>query len=135
MAIITKSNLLNQLPDLNNLKEALSKVEFKVCLDMFLTDTARECDLFIPTTSTLESEDIIYSSMMNPYIIYNEKVVEPKERLMDEYYFFMELAKKLEIKEYPRVSKKDYLTKVIEPFKKYNKNMSIDYLKITILPA
>lgn len=129
MAIITKSNLLNQLPDLNNLKEALSKVEFKVCLDMFLTDTARECDLFIPTTSTLESEDIIYSSMMNPYIIYNEKVVEPKERLMDEYYFFMELAKKLEIKEYPRVSKKDYLTKVIEPFKKYNKNMSIDYLK------
>ena len=41
-AIITKSNLLNQLPDLNNLKEALSKVEFKVCLDMFLTDTARE---------------------------------------------------------------------------------------------
>ena len=33
-----------------------------------MTDTAKECDLFIPTTSTLESEDILYSSMMNPYI-------------------------------------------------------------------
>lgn len=129
MAIITKSNLLNQLADLNNLKVSLSKVEFKVCFDMFLTDTAMECDLFIPTTSTLESEDIIYSSMMNPYIIYNEKAVEPKERLMDEYEFFMELAKKLEIKEYPMVSKKEYLAKVIEPFKKYNENMSIEYLK------
>ena len=101
MAIITKSNILNQLANLNKLKESLSKVEFKVCFDMFMTDTAKECDLFIPTTSTLESEDLLFSSMMNPYLVYNEKLVESKEKLMDEYYFFMELAKKLEIEDYP----------------------------------
>ena len=43
MAIITKSNLLNQLANINNLKRALSKVEFKVCFDMFITDTVKEC--------------------------------------------------------------------------------------------
>ena len=129
VAFITKSNLLNQLANLNELKEAFSKIEFKVCFDMFMTDTAKECDLFIPTTSTLESEDLIYSSMTNPYIIYNEKAAEPKERLMDEYEFFKELARILKIENYPYVDKKEYLTKVIEPLKMYNDEIDIEYLK------
>ncbi|MGG7142703.1 molybdopterin-dependent oxidoreductase [Clostridium nigeriense] len=129
VAVITKSNLLNQLANLNELKEAFSKIEFKVCFDMFMTDTAKECDLFIPTTSTLESEDLIYSSMTNPYIIYNEKVTEPREMLMDEYEFFKELARILNVENYPYVGKKEYLTKVIEPLKKYNNQIDISYLK------
>lgn len=129
MAVVTKANLLNQLADLNELKDAFSKIEFKVCFDMFMTDTAKECDLFIPTTSTLESEDIIYSSMTNPYIIYNERATYPKERLMDEYELFKELARSLNIERYPYVDKKEYLSKVIEPLKKYNKEVNIEYLK------
>lgn len=133
MAVITKSNLLNQLPDLNKLKQAFSKIEFKVCFDMFMTDTAKECDLFIPSTSTLESEDILFSSMMNPYIIYNEKVVEPKYKLMDEYYFFRELAKKLNIIDYPIVSKRDYLNKVISPLKSYYEDITLDKIKTSYI--
>ena len=129
MALITKSNLLNQLANLNELKEAFKKIEFKVCFDMFMTDTAKECDLFIPTTSTLESEDLIYSSMTNPYIIYNEKLTEPKNIFMDEYEFFYVLAKKLNMENYPYVDKKTYLSKVIEPLKKYNENVNLNYLK------
>lgn len=129
MAVITKSNLLNQLANLNELKEAFKNIEFKVCFDMFMTDTAKECDLFIPTTSTLESEDLIYSSMTNPYIIYNEKIAEPKNIFMDEYKFFKALAKKLNIGAYPYVDKRRYLNKVIEPLKKYNEDVSLDYLK------
>ena len=129
MAVITKSNLLNQLPSLNELESAFRKIDFKVCFDMFLTDTAQSCDLFIPTTTVLESEDILYSSMTNPYITYIEKAEEPKEYLMDEYEFFMKVAEKLGIKEYPYVTKKEYLTKVIEPLKKYEAEMSLEYLK------
>ena len=129
MAVVTKANLLNQLADLNKLKDAFSKIDFKVCFDMFMTDTAKECDLFIPTTSTLESEDIIYSSMTNPYIIYNEKAAEPKEKLMDEYEFFKELARIMNIEKYPYVDKYEYLSRVIEPLKKYNKEVDIQYLK------
>lgn len=129
MAIITKSNILNQLANLNKLKESLSKVEFKVCFDMFMTDTAKECDLFIPTTNTLESEDLLFSSMMNPYLVYNEKLVDIDEKLMDEYYFFMELAKRLNIKEYPLVDKKYYLEKVIKPLNNKFKDISLDYIK------
>lgn len=129
MAVITKSNLLNQLPGLNNLEDAFKYIEFKVCFDMFMTDTAEVCDLFIPTTTVLESEDILYSSMTNPYLTYIEKAEEPKETLMDEYEFFKSVAEKLEIKEYPYVSKKEYLTKVIEPLKEFEPKMSLEYLK------
>ena len=129
MAIITKSNLLNQLANINNLKRALSNVEFKVCFDMFITDTVKECDLFIPVTSQLESEDLLFSSMMNPYLVYNEKILEPQEKLMDEYYFFMEVAKRLKMSNYPIVTKKEYLEKVIYPLKNINSDISLEYLK------
>ncbi len=88
--VIANSNLMNQLPNLNRLNNSIDKVEFKVCFDMFMTDTASKCDLFIPCTNTLESEDMVFSSMTNPYLIYNEKIIEPREKLMDEYYFFLE---------------------------------------------
>ncbi|HBF0728133.1 TPA: molybdopterin-dependent oxidoreductase [Clostridioides difficile] len=129
MAVITKSNMLNQLPDLVELERVFSKIEFKVCFDMFITDTATLCDMFIPCTNTLESEDIIYSSMTNPYITYNERVVKPAHKLMDEYYFFMELAKKMGLNDYPFVEKRTYLEKVIEPLKRFDKNLDIEKLK------
>lgn len=129
MAIITKSNLLNQLPDLNSLEESLKSIDFKVCIDQFLTDTVQICDLFIPATTVLESEDLIFSSMTNPYITYIEKAVEPKNSLMDEYYFFMKLAEKLNIQHYPRVSKKEYLTNVIEPLKEIVPQISLEYIR------
>ncbi|WP_427339122.1 molybdopterin-dependent oxidoreductase [Caloranaerobacter sp. DY30410] len=117
---VSKANPLAQLPNLNKAKLAFSKIDFKICIDMFMTDTARNCDLFLPCTNTLESEDIVFSSMNNPYIIYNEKAVEPKNKLMDEYYFFKELARKMGIKKYPNVSKHEYIQKIVEPLLKMN---------------
>ena len=120
---------MNQLPDLNSLEESLKSIDFKVCFDQFLTDTVQICDLFIPATTVLESEDLIFSSMTNPYITYIEKAVEPKNSLMDEYYFFMKLAEKLNIQHYPRVSKKEYLTNVIEPLKEIVPQISLEYIR------
>lgn len=129
MAVIVKSNLLSQLPDLNSLEKSLRTIDFKVCFDQFLTDTAEICDLFIPATTVLESEDLLYSSMTNPYLTYIEKAVEPEDEMMDEYFFFKVLAQKLAMENYPLVSKGEYLTKVIEPLKKIEPEMSLEYLK------
>ncbi|MGL5416820.1 MAG: molybdopterin-dependent oxidoreductase [Clostridium sp.] len=116
MLFITKSNILNQLPNINKLKESFKKVDFKVCFDIYMTDTAKECDLFIPSTITLESEDLLFSSMTNPYLICKEEVIEPMNPLMDEYNFYNELAKRLKIENYPiDIKKKEYLNKVLEP--------------------
>ena len=127
--VVTKSNLLNQLPDLNRLSAAFKKIPFKVCFEQFMTDTAKACDLIIPCTTVLESEDLLYSSMTNPYLTYNERILQPDHPLMDEYAFFQALARKLEIAAYPYVEKAVYLEKVLEPLKKYEPEISLDYLK------
>ena len=129
MMLITNSNMINQLGDLNNLKEAINKVEFKVCIDMFMTDTVKECDLFIPCTNTLETEDILYSSMSNPYITYKEIASEPKNKLMDEYYFYIELSKRLKMNNYPVVEKTEYLKKIIQPLEKIDSTINLEKIK------
>lgn len=129
MAVITKSNLLNQLPQLNTLKSAFKEIEFKVCFEQFMTDTAISCDLVIPATTSLESEDLLYSSMTNPYLTYNEQAVCPLHPLMDEYAFFAALAKEMGLTHYPQVSKADYLTAVLAPLKAIEPHISLDYLK------
>ncbi len=121
---ITKCNPLNQFPHLNKTIESFKKIEFKVCFDMFMTETAKHCDLIIPVTNTLESEDIIYSSMHNPVLLYNEKVVEPSNILLDEFYFFRKLAEIMNIKEYPQVDKKEYINLILKPL-----NITIENLK------
>lgn len=131
MALIYKSNMFNQLANVNRLKSAMDSIEFKVCCDLFLTETAKECDLFIPATNVFESEDLLYSSMNNPYLIYKEEILEPKNKLMDEYYFFRELAKLMGINDYPSVSKKEYLEEVIKPLKDFEREISLEYIKNT----
>lgn len=121
---ISKANPMNQLPNLNKTLEAYKSIPFKVCFDMFLTDTAKNSDLVIPVTNTLESEDIIYSSMLMPSLMYNEKVVDPLDFRMDEFNFFKELAKVLNLKDYPQVSKDEYLNKVLSPL-----NITVETLK------
>ena len=121
---ISKANPLNQLPNLNETLKAYKSIPFKVCFDMFLTDTAKNSDLIIPVTNTLESEDIIYSSMLMPSLMYNEKVVDPLDYRIDEFEFFKELAKILRLNEYPQVSKTEYLNKVLKPL-----NITLEDLK------
>ncbi|MGL5356065.1 MAG: molybdopterin-dependent oxidoreductase [Cetobacterium sp.] len=121
---ISKANPLNQLPNLNETLKAYKSIPFKVCFDMFLTDTAKNSDLIIPVTNTLESEDIIYSSMLMPSLMYNEQVVSPLHEEMDEFIFFQKLAKLINLENYPTVSKKDYLNAVIQPL-----NITLEELK------
>lgn len=120
---ITKCNPLNQFPHLNKTIESFKKIEFKVCFDMFMTETAKHCDLIIPVTNTLESEDIVYSSMHNPVLLYNEMVIEPTTPLLDEFYFFRKLAGIMKIKEYPQVDKKEYLNLILKPLNITIKNL------------
>lgn len=121
---ITKCNPMNQYANLHDSIEAFNKIEFKICIDMFMTDTAKYCDLVIPCTNTLESEDIIYSSMHSPYLLYNEKIVEPDNELMDEYFFFQNLAYRMNMTDYPQVDKKTYINKILESVE-----LDIDTLK------
>ncbi len=56
---ITAGNPVAMLPDSNTTREALATRELVVVVDAFLTDTAREAHLVLPTTTLLEADDLL----------------------------------------------------------------------------
>lgn len=115
--MISKANPLVQGPDITRALKAFEGVEFKVVIDMFMTDTARHADLVLPCTSVLEEEDIIYTGMFSPYINFSVRAVDPPKGVMSEYDFFAALARRMAITRYPFISPKDFLRGAIQPLK------------------
>ena len=60
-AFFMGTNLVNQMPDTQGMRRELAKLDFRVCVDQFLTDTAECCDVFLPSTTMLEEEDFLPS--------------------------------------------------------------------------
>ncbi|MBN2260355.1 MAG: molybdopterin-dependent oxidoreductase [Clostridiales bacterium] len=113
MLFVTKSNPLVQLPNLNLVNEAIERIEFKVGIDLFMTDTMAACNLVFPASNIFEEEDVFYSSMYSPYLQYSEKVIDNTD-IKGEYDLFQSLALKMDIKSYPIVSKELYLAKALD---------------------
>jgi len=112
---VTKANPLVQNPDLHRTLKAFQQVDYKIVIDMFMTDTARHADVVLPCTSILEEEDIVFSSMYSPYLNYSSKVLDPPHGVMSEYDLFRQLARKLTLPDYPDISRSAYLEAAFKP--------------------
>ncbi len=86
----TGGNYVVQGPDIATNVRAMQALEFSVCHDLFLTTTARYCDVVLPATHWLERDDIVFSSAN--YLLYSHKVVSPPGRARDDYDIFADLA-------------------------------------------
>jgi anaerobic selenocysteine-containing dehydrogenase len=76
MAWVERGNPLAQNPDSKKVKEAFENIEYKVVIEQFMTDTAREADLILPAKSMFEQSDVI-GSYWNPYVLLKQKVIDP----------------------------------------------------------
>ncbi|WP_432663835.1 molybdopterin-dependent oxidoreductase [Wukongibacter baidiensis] len=125
---ITKANPLVQVPNIGKTIEAIEKVDFKVVIDMFMTDTAKYADLVLPTTNILEEEDFLYSSMYSPYLNYSNRAVQPLNNIMGEYELFRALAKKMQMDDYPDIEREEFFKRALKPLIE-TFNVSYEYLK------
>jgi len=112
---ITKANPLVQMPDTNRAVAAFTGVDFKVVIDMFMTDTARHADLVLPCTSILEEEDIVATSMFSPCLNYSYPAVKPPAGIIGEFELFRRLAKKMGLAGYPDIDQIEYLKRAVKP--------------------
>ncbi len=87
------SNYLNQGSDIQANREAFRTVDFAVCHELFLTPTARYCDIILPVTSSLERDDVIFSGLN--YLFYSHKVIGPISDVRNDYDIFSSLAERL----------------------------------------
>lgn len=92
--IVTRANPATQMPNAALFREAMKKVGFRVVVDHFLTDSALMADVFLPCTTVLEEEDIVYTSWHH-FASYAEPVLAPRGEARSEVWIFTELAKRL----------------------------------------
>jgi anaerobic selenocysteine-containing dehydrogenase len=97
MIWVERGNPVTQNPDTNIVLKAFRKLDFRVVVDQFMTDTAREADIILPAKNMFEQSDII-GSYWNPYVQLKPKILEPAGEVKPETEIYYLLAKKLGFK-------------------------------------
>jgi anaerobic selenocysteine-containing dehydrogenase len=93
-AWIERGNPLLQAPDSGNVRKAFERMEFRVVVDQFMTDTAAIADIILPAKDMFEQSDII-GSYWSPYVQLKPKVLSPEGDIMPESEIYYHLASKM----------------------------------------
>jgi biotin/methionine sulfoxide reductase len=81
--------------DLNHLRESFRKPDTVVVHEPFWTGTARHADIVLPTTTSLERDDV-GGGRNDTYVIAMPRALEPYGEARDDYEVFSELSKRLD---------------------------------------
>ncbi len=114
--IVDGSNPIMTWPNASKVKEALSKLDFLVVIDHFITETGRLADLILPVATILGHYDLndAASIYATPLISLSDKVIE--EDGISNWQFWSELAKRMGYEEYfPWVSEVDAINFRLKP--------------------
>ena len=95
MIWVNGANVVNQAPDSQQLIKAFAGVDFKVVVDAFMNDTARQADLVLPSTLILEQEDLI-GSYLHEQVQYVCPVLPAPGEARNDYWILTEIARRLD---------------------------------------
>ncbi|TFH02250.1 MAG: hypothetical protein E4H13_02685, partial [Calditrichales bacterium] len=135
MIWVERGNPVTQNPESHTVLTAFRSVDFRVVVDQFMTDTAREADLVLPAKTMFEQTDVI-GAYWHPYIQLKQKVIEPPGGVKPESEIYYLLAGYLgfsdeEIRDYlPGPSEQEienFLKNKLAPFP----GLTLDTLKAT----
>ena len=98
MECISLGNPYNQVkPNRNRvLAEYVSKLEFIVVIDHFMTDTAKQADLVLPACTLFERTDVV----VDEFVQLQQRLVEPEGEARSDFDIFKALAEAWGIGEY-----------------------------------
>lgn len=114
LLIVTAGNPLAMLPDSNAVREAFMRIPFKIVMSQFLDDTASTADIFLPSTTFLEENDVVASyghSFLGPV----RQVIKPLGKAKSDFEMFMELGSRFSFaKEYVKTAD-EWLKIILKP--------------------
>lgn len=116
LGVFMGSNLVNQMPDPRGAREALARLDFAVCVDQFLTDTADTAQLFLPSTTFLEEEDVL-PSYGHLWMQLMQPVVEPLGEARSDLWILQRLAERLGFGPAMAGTPAEWIDRVTEPFR------------------
>jgi anaerobic selenocysteine-containing dehydrogenase len=117
---VTAGNPVAMLPESETTARALASREFVCVVDPFMTDTARLATLVLPTTTLLESDDLL-GSYGHHWLGVARPVVPPPEGVLSDLEIAQALAARLDARlgtslaEDMRGSARDWKRRLVEP--------------------
>ncbi len=94
VAWVERGNPVTQNPQTSKVLEAFRALDFRVVVDQFLTDTAREADIVLPAKTMFEQTDVI-GAYWHPYIQIKAKLIDPPGEVRPETEVYWHLARRL----------------------------------------
>lgn len=94
MAWVERGNPIPQNPDTHAVLRAFRALDFRVVVEQFLTDTAREADIVLPAKTLFEQTDVI-GAYWHPYVQLRRKVLDPPGEVKPEPEVYRLLAERL----------------------------------------
>ena len=108
-------DLANQCPNVNKITAGLSRLEFMVAHDHFLTPTARYADIVLPATTFWERSDMHTPwSGAGHYVIFMQQAIPPMYECRNDVDICADLAKRLGLEGYKRPPDLEWLREVCE---------------------
>jgi anaerobic selenocysteine-containing dehydrogenase len=100
--ILAGSNAAVTWPNTGKVVEGLRNVDFKVVIDVFMTETARLADVVLPGSSFLERADLrnYLQHYGSTILMLTQKVCEPIGNAMEDWRIWAELGKRMGYGEY-----------------------------------
>ena len=89
-ALNVGGNYVCQGADAAKSVRAMQALDFSVCHDLFLTATARQCDVVLPVTHWLERSDMVFT--LANFVLFSHKVAEPPGAARNDYDILADVA-------------------------------------------
>jgi anaerobic selenocysteine-containing dehydrogenase len=113
-AMFMASNAVNQMPDPEASRRALGRLDFVVCADQFLTDTAACAHVFLPSTTMLEEHDFL-PSYGHSWVQLMQPVATPAGEARSDLWVLQRLAERLGFGEAMAGTPEQWIDRVTEP--------------------
>jgi len=115
--IVQAGNPAITWPNSNKVREAFSKLDLLVAIDLFMTETAKLADIFLPAASFLERRTLKdYNFEGVPLVMAANRVVEPLGDCRDDWTIWSELGKRMGYADYfPWQSTEELFAHLLEP--------------------
>jgi anaerobic selenocysteine-containing dehydrogenase len=96
LAWVERGNPIPQNPETSTVLEAFRRLDFRVVVEQFMTDTAREADIVLPAKTLFEQSDVV-GAYWHPYVQLRQKVLDPPGEVKPESEIYRLLAARLDL--------------------------------------
>jgi anaerobic selenocysteine-containing dehydrogenase len=105
-----------------------NSLDFVVVADICMTETCKHADIILPAAHWFEQEDLAFMYMTHPYLLWQDKCIEPLGEAKTDYRIFGEILEKLGLGDF-WCSEDEYLGTLLDTDYWRNVGCTLDKLK------